>query len=298
MKLAVIGAAGLLGQKLVEAAIREQHKVIPFDKLSGLETDAGPVQPLDITDLEQVSRAIEIQKPDWIINAAAYTAVDASEEDLETVKKVNIGGVKHLLEAAASCKARLLTMSTDYVFDGSNGPYSEEAPRQPLGVYGASKAKMEDIVLEDGGPHLIVRTMVLYGAALKIKTNFALWVLNGLLDGKEFPVVTDQVGNTTLTSDLARILIVMMEQECEGIYHVAGAERISRYEFAQALAQTFRLNSELIKPILTEELDQKAIRPLESGFILDRLYGDLELQPLSLDLCLKRFSDEVERYGY
>ena len=297
MKIVVVGAAGLLGQKLVEAAVASGHAVTPFDKVHGLQTGAGPVQPLDISDREAVAGAIVPAGPDWIFNTAAYTAVDASEEDREAVREINVGGVVNLLGTARACDARLLTLSTDYVFDGRGGPYSEDDVRNPVGFYGTSKAEMEDIVLEEGRPHLIVRTMVLYGAAPMIRPNFALWVLNSLREGKEITAVTDQKGNPTLASDLARILLAMAEKDGRGIYHVCGADRVSRYEFALAVARTFGLNEGGILPVSTEELGQAAPRPLESGFVLDRLHADFGLFPLGLEEGLERFHEEVIEYG-
>jgi len=297
MKLVVVGAAGLLGQKLVEAATTSGHTVIPFDLASGLQTSAGPVHPLDITYAVEVSAAIRPIDPVWILNTAAFTGVDASEANEEKVRAVNVEGVRNLLAAAAATGARLLTLSTDYVFDGRRGPYDENAPRNPLGVYGASKAEMEDIVEEDSGPHLVVRTMVLYGSAPKIRTNFALWVLRQLRAEEEIRVVTDQMGNPTLAADLARLLLAMIEQGGAGLYHVAGADRVSRYEFARVLAGAFGLDEQKILPVTTQELGQQADRPLASGFVLEGLRRDFDLHPLGLEASLEHFRQEVEQYG-
>lgn len=297
MKLVVVGAAGLLGQKLVEAATASGHTVIPFDLASGLPTLAGLVHPLDITDAGEVSAAIRPTDPAWILNTAAFTGVDASEANEEKVRAVNVDGVRNLLKAAAATGARLMTLSTDYVFDGRRGPYDENAPRNPLGVYGASKAEMEDIVEKDGGPHLVVRTMVLYGTAPKIRTNFALWVLRQLRAEEEIRVVTDQMGNPTLAADLARLLLAMIEQGGAGLYHVAGADRVSRHEFARILAGAFGFDERKILPVTTQELGQQADRPLASGFVLEGLRRDFGLQPLGLEASMEQFRQEVERYG-
>lgn len=297
MKLAVTGAAGLLGQKLVEEGVRAGHQVIPLDVVEGLQTDAGVVKPIDLTDPESVRNAVESSQPDWIMNAAAYTAVDASEEQESLAYAVNVEGVRNLLASADRNGARLCALSTDYVFDGRAGPYAEDAPRNPLGAYGATKAEMEDVVAESPGSHLVVRTMVLYGAASGVRTNFALWVVGSLMEGKRIRVVTDQMGNPTLAADLARLLIGMVEQQAGGLYHVAGADWVSRYEFARALAELFGLGAAAIDPVTTAELEQQADRPLRSGFVLDRLRTELGLEPPGLEESLLLFREEFERYG-
>jgi len=282
---------------MVETASAGGCEVFSFDMAGGSETAAGPVTELDISSAEAVRSGIAACSPDWIVNTAAYTAVDDSEEDDGKVHEVNVVGVENLLAAVSAGGGRLLTLSTDYVFDGSAGPYDEDDTRNPLGVYGASKAAMEDAVIAHGGSHLIVRTMVLFGAAPGVRTNFGLWVLQNLQAGQEMTIVTDQMGNPTLASDLARLLLEMMRHGVEGIWHVAGRDRISRFDFAVALARAFGLDENLIRPVRTVDLGQAADRPLESGFTLRRLRDDLLLEPLGLDDSLEAFRAEVERYG-
>ena len=165
MNLAVTGAAGLLGQKLGERAAAAGHDVSRFDLVAVPQAGAGFLRHLDISNRDEVKRVIEDLAPEWVLNTAAYTAVDASEANEERVRSVNVDGVSNLLAAARGTGTRVLTLSTDYVFDGREGPYAEDVPRNPLGIYGASKAEMEDVVSENGGPHLVVRTMVLYGSS-------------------------------------------------------------------------------------------------------------------------------------
>lgn len=297
MRVAVTGAAGLLGQKVIEAAVAGGYTVFPFDVIGSTGTTAGPIRVLDITNGPDVTEQIGSCRPDWIVNTAAYTAVDESEGDDRRVHDVNVGGVENLLVAASVSGCRLLTLSTDYVFDGREGPYEEDDRRNPLGIYGASKAAMEDAVRNDGGRHLIIRTMVLFGAAQGVRRNFGLWVLQNLRAGEKIRTVTDQVGNPTLASDLARMLIGMMVEGGSGTYHVSGGDRISRYQFAVALALTFGLDENLIQPVSTGELGQSADRPLESGFTLRKLRADFGIEPLGLTASLESFREEVELHG-
>ncbi|MFC1499701.1 SDR family oxidoreductase [Candidatus Zixiibacteriota bacterium] len=291
------GAAGLLGQKVVETAVARGFTVFGFDVVGSTGIAERPIEALDITSAPDVMEQIGLCAPDWIVNTAAYTAVDESEDDSRRVHDVNVGGVENLLVASSVHKSRLLVLSTDYVFDGEDGPYEEDDQRNPLGTYGVSKAAMEDAVRNDGGPHLIARTMVLFGAAPGVRRNFGLWVLQNLLEGETIRTVTDQMGNPTLASDLAGMLIGMMLQGGSGTYHVAGSDRISRYQFAVALALTFGLNENLIQPVSTDELGQSASRPLESGFTLSKLRADFGIEPLSLTASLESFRKEVELHG-
>ena len=297
MKVMVTGASGLLGQKLVVEAAGRGFEVLPLDYVHGLDTPAGPVQPVDITDPDQVGDRVRTFAPDWVVNAAAYTAVDDSEGAREKVRAVNVEGVRHLQAACRGAGARLVALSTDYVFDGTAGPYAEDAERNPLGVYGRSKAAMEEMLEASGWPALVVRTMVLYGAAPGVRTNFGLWVVKSLRAGERIRVVTDQLGNPTLASDLARLILGMAEQDGAGTFHAAGRDRVSRYEFAVRIARSFDLDPDRIEPVTTEELGQRADRPLESGLVMDRLRKDFGLEPLGLDASLERFAAEVERFG-
>ncbi|MFO7768644.1 MAG: dTDP-4-dehydrorhamnose reductase [bacterium] len=297
MRIMVTGASGLLGQKMVEVSAGGGHETLPLDYVAGLPTEAGPVRPVDITDPVQVETLTREFRPDWVMNAAAYTAVDDSEGAREKVYAVNVRGVGHLQAACEGIGARLAALSTDYVFDGTAGPYREEAERHPLGVYGESKAAMEELLEASGWPSLVVRTMVLYGAARRVRTNFGLWVVESLRAGERIRVVTDQMGNPTLASDLARLILGMMEQGGEGTCHAAGRDRVSRYTFAAGIARTFGLDADRIEPVSTGELGQRAERPLESGFVLERLREDFGLEPLGLEAGLERFREEVEHFG-
>jgi len=297
MKVAITGAAGLLGQKCVDQALRAGHEVIPFDVDDTVAVPFGQLLALDITDRAAVRSMMATFRPDLVINTAAYTAVDSSEEADEQVFAVNVEGVRNLVRAGNEYRVRVTALSTDYVFDGRAGPYREEAPINPLGVYGRSKAEMEKLIREEGGEHLIARTMVLYGAAPGVRKNFGLWVLQNLKSGDPIRAVTDQMGNPTLASDLARMLIDLAARGISGTCHVAGADWVSRYDFALALADEFGLDRELITPVVTAELGQAAERPLDSGFILDKLVHDFGVRSLGLEEGLRLFRAEVEEYG-
>lgn len=229
-------------------------------------------QPCDITQRKNVQSLIKNLQPHYILNAAAYTNVDASEEDKEVCWRVNAIGPQNLAQAAKSLAAMILHVSTDYVFDGASGNYSEKSHPNPLGYYGRSKLAGENAVRLSDTDHLIVRTMILYGTGQHLKPNFVTWLINELQAGRQVRIVDDQLGQPTLVDDLAAALRKLVETNQTGVFHVAGSECVSRYDFAIQLADVFDFNKELIGPVTTEELNQKAPRPLNSSFDLAKLH--------------------------
>jgi dTDP-4-dehydrorhamnose reductase len=181
--------------------------------------------------------------------------------------KANVTAVENLAEAARKVGAKLVHISTDYIFDGKNGPYDEEAKPNPVGYYGKTKLASENAVLVAEIPHTILRTIVLYGSGIGVKQNFALWVIGSLKSRKQITVVDDQLGNPTFVSDLAMAIIKSFELNRQGIFHIGGGEQLSRFDFAVKAAEIFGLDASLIKRIKTGDLNQPSPRPMLSGFI-------------------------------
>jgi dTDP-4-dehydrorhamnose reductase len=230
-----------------------------------------------------VRDAVSAVNPEVIINCAAMTNVDACETEREAAWKINVGGVEHLIDAARKKGITIIHISTDYVFDGKSGPYSEDDRPQPLSYYGKSKLASENALRSSGLPHFIARTMVLYGIATGVKENFAVWLMKSLQERKSVKVVDDQIGNPTLVDDLAFGLIRAMELGKTGIYHLAGRDILSRYDFAVTLARMFGLDERLIRPIKTATLKQPAARPLNSGLITLKAEVDLGFRPSGVE---------------
>ncbi len=277
MKVLLTGANGLLGQKVLQLAPKWAY-VIATDLQEGPVGRTGdfPYRRLDITDASDVRGTVERTLPDWIINTAAYTNVDGCEDQRDLCWRVNVDGVANLCAGARSTGARILHISTDYVFDGAAGPYREEDRPNAAGYYGKSKLESERVVEKSAGEFVIVRTNVLYGQAEGVRPNFVHWVLGKLQAGEPFKVVTDQVGNPTLADDLAEALWTLAAAEARGVYHLGGADFLDRRSFAVAIAEVFGHSPALIGQIATADLGQKAPRPLRSGLIWDkarRRYG-------------------------
>jgi dTDP-4-dehydrorhamnose reductase len=252
----VVGANGMLGHDLM-------------DNLAG-DIRGVDLGDIDITSLESVRRVLLTLKPGAIINAAAYTDVDGCESNRETAMGVNGIGVGNLSAVAAEIGARLVQISTDYVFDGSKGtPYLEEDQPNPLSEYGRSKLAGE-INAGKVASHLIVRTQWLYGTHGK---NFVETMLRLAGERDEVSVVDDQVGSPTWTVDLSLAVRALLEKGCSGTYHAANAGFCTWNEFAQAIFAEAGLNIK-VHPISTRELGRPAPRPLYSTLDCAKLARD------------------------
>lgn len=274
MRVLVTGCSGQLGQKLVQT--NENAQVFGVDKKlcqPFIMNDRFFV--LDLLDKSALVDLVASVRPQWIVNAAAYTGVDAAEAERELCWKQNVVAVENLIYAARKQGAKVLHVSTDYIFDGKEGPYGETDQPNPLGYYGRSKLASENALITSTIGHAIVRTMVLYGTSYSDPNNFVFWVINALKAGKSLSIVNDQMGNTTLSDELARGIWAIVHKQKTGLFHIAGREITSRFEFANSIADVFDLDKSLIYPITTAELQQKAPRPLRSGLSVDKSIREL-----------------------
>lgn len=297
-RVLVIGSNGLLGQKVAELFIRGSgHHIVlaSLHKEPVRELQSTEYHPLDITSKKDVRNVIAAVEPDVIINTAAMTNVDQCEKEKELAWKVNVEGVENIIEASRRTNARIVHISTDYVFDGKNGPYTEEDRPNPLSYYGKSKLASENALRASGVEFLIFRTIVLYGLAPGVRPNFALWLIQNLEKNMPVRVVNDQLCNPTLADDLAYATLRGVEGNRTGIYHVGGRDIVSRYEFALQLARVFEFDSSLINPIKTVHLRQPAPRPLKSGLVTLKAEVELGLKPSSTEQGLYILKNQLSR---
>ena len=262
LKILVTGCRGQLGQELYrQIEVRKQAR----EEIYVLATD---IDTLDITDAIQVENMVKREKPDVIINTAAYTKVDACETDEQTAFRVNALGARNLAVAAYNIGAKILQVSTDYVFDGTgNTPLREYDPVNPQSVYGKSKALGERLVMTTNPRHFILRTAWLYGEG----SNFVRTILKLAAERDELKVINDQVGTPTSTVDLARCILDLIQTEHYGIYHGTCQGECTWYQFAKRILALKGIKI-IVKPVSTEELNLPAKRPAYSvleNFMLD-----------------------------
>ncbi|MBW8886365.1 MAG: SDR family oxidoreductase [Fibrobacteres bacterium] len=285
-KILLVGCNGLLGQNLLRARPaggweihgvgKEPEPILPESLASYRSADIGKRD-----ELEAVVRAVD---PDRIFNAAAVTDVDLCEREPALAGLINRDTVGWM----AAFGKPLVHVSTDYVFDGEAGPYAEDAPTRPLSVYGSTKLESEALALAGAPLSLVVRTMTLWGKGRGMKTSFVDFVRNSLAAGKTIRIVTDQFGNPTLAEDLASAIWKLVAGGRGGIYHVAGSEWNSRFDWARAIAAHYGLDASLIQPCLTADLKQAARRPLRSGLRIDKLIRDTDFTPRDVSGQLAR----------
>lgn len=275
MKFLVTGVSGQLGHDIVKELINRGYT----------NYIAPTVKEMDITDKIVVENIMSSYKPDVIFHCAAYTAVDKAEENKEICYNVNVNGTKNIVEAAKKNGAKVVYISTDYVFDGSKVDiYVEEDKTNPINYYGYTKLCGEKLV-EELDKYLIVRISWAFGIN---GNNFIKTMLNLSETKNKLSVVSDQIGSPTYTEDLSKLLIDMVERNKTGLFNATNQGYCSWYEFAKYI---FEINNKdvIVDPILTKDYKTIAKRPLNSRLSKDKL----ELEGLNR---LPDWKDATKRY--
>ncbi len=287
-KILITGSNGLLGQKLVYRLLRETNvEIIATSKgANRLKLQEGYIyDSLDITDEKAVTETLLRYAPDVVINTAAMTNVDACETQREECRKMNVDAVAYIISAMKLLPAtsHFIHLSTDFIFDGNNGPYREtDIPYPPDSEYAESKYRAEKLVKESGLKWAIIRTILVYGVVDNMsRSNIVLWAKDALGKGKTINVVDDQFRTPTLAEDLAEGCVLTALKGAEGIFHISGKDFMSIIELVNVVADYWGFDKSLIHPAKTATLGQPAQRPLKTGFILDKARAELGYEPHS-----------------
>ncbi|MES2734256.1 MAG: NAD(P)-dependent oxidoreductase [Bacteroidota bacterium] len=299
-KILITGANGLLGQKLV-ALLGNQPAVELIATARGTcrlpDGEATYVyRALDITQKAEVEQVLTEVKPDCVIHTAAMTNVDQCEGEREECWKMNVHAVEYLAETCAQHDIFLLHLSTDFIFDGLNGPYTEEAEAFPVSYYGESKLAAEQILQQSTNLRwAIARTVLVYGIAHDMsRTNIILWVKKSLEEGKTIKVVNDQWRTPTLAEDLALGCWLIAQKEAQGIFNISGKDFLTPYEMAIKTADFFQLDKSFINLADSSTFTQPAKRPPRTGFILTKAQTELGYQPHSFEEGIAVLARQVE----
>lgn len=291
-RVLITGANGLLGRELVTLMSGSPE----YDVLAtGLDpnprfADAScGYAPLDITSVADVRNIFQDFTPDVVINCAAMTNVDACEDAREDCWKINVDAVQCLARQCKASGARLVHVSTDFVFDGQNGPYNETARPNPLSFYGRSKLASENAVRDAAlDKWAIARTVLVYGTPTEDgRSNIVLWVIRELSAGRPINVVTDQWRTPTYAPDLAAGIERIVRFNKNGIYNISGSELVSIYDFARLVAEVFDLDASLVRATDSTQFRQPAARPPRTGFIILKAETELGFRPRSLREALR-----------
>jgi len=303
MKLLIIGGSGLLGFKIAELATREFETLATYN-FRTVKLERCSCFQLDKCNRDDTLAIIKRLKPDVVIDTAAIHNVDYCETHHNEAWEVNVGGTKNVADACREVDARMIFISTDYVFDGKKGFYCEEDAPNPLHYYSVTKLEGEKVVQEAGVDYVIARPSVIYGwnpselAGLRSSSgksvNFVIWTINKLKKEEEINIVTDQYSSPTLADNLAEVLLVLSKSEKQGVYHTAGKTCLNRFNFAKKIAEVFELDESLIKPVTSDLLKQVAERPKKCCLNVSKAERELKVKFLTAEEGLMRMREQMK----
>ena len=295
----VTGSNGLLGQKITERILQtKQFNLVATSK----GANRYPVKEgytyaeMDILNPDKVLQVIQKFKPDAIIHTAAMTNVDTSHVQVELAHELNVVAVQTLADIAASENIQLVHLSTDFIFDGAAGPYDEEAEPNPLSHYGKTKLEGELVVKSSDAHWVIIRTILVYGIVSDMsRSNIVLWAKGALESNKPINVVNDQWRMPTLAEDLADGCLLVVEKGAQGVFNISGKDMMSVSELVAEVADYWKLDKSMMNEISSASLNQKAKRPVKTGFILDKAINELGYKPRSFHEGLKILEHQLEQ---
>ncbi len=293
MRLLVTGGSGLLGSAVAALSIRKG-----YDTYTGFNqhpASEGTPTLLDVTDTLTVEEAFKSVRPDVVVHSAAMTHVDRCEENRELATLVNVEGTRNVAREAEKLGAFLLYVSTDYVFSGEKGDYRENDTPYPINHYGATKLDGARIVASSGAAYCIARPSVIYGSRPAAgKENFVLWVIKQLSTDKPIQIINDQWVSPTLNTNLAEMVLEVIQRQLTGIYHLSGATPINRYDFTLRIAKEFNLDESLITPVTSKEMKWAAKRPMNSSLNVSKASSTLRNKPMRIEEALRRLRSELK----
>lgn len=298
MKVLITGSNGLLGQKLV-SLLYLLPEVTLIATARGENRDEiyedYIYESMDITSEENVLAVFRKHKPDAVIHTAAMTHVDQCELNKEDCVDQNITAVKHIVKACKEVGAFIVHVSTDFIFDGTHGPLTEEETPNPVNYYGWTKWEAEKAVEASGLKWAIARTVLVYGVVQDMsRSNIVLWTKNNLEQKKEINVVNDQWRTPTLAEDLAKGCWLIVQKQATGIFNISGEEMISPYDLAHTVADVWKLDKGLIKQADSSTFTQPAMRPPKTGFIIDKAKKVLGYKPHTLIEGLELVKEQLK----
>jgi dTDP-4-dehydrorhamnose reductase len=292
MRILITGANGFVAYYLIKLLLEQKNIIViatgkgscrlPFNQKNFIYTS------LDFTDAAETKNVITKYLPTHIIHAGAISKPDDCEMNKPLADKINVEGTKNLLNAAQNIHASFLVVSTDFVFDGVTGFCTETDVVNAVNYYGQTKVAAEKLVQQYKYDWSIVRIALVYGKPQLGRNNIVTLVKEKLERGEEYSVFSDQLRTPTYVEDVAKGILLMLQKNANGIYHIAGQDILSPYEIAIATAKYLQLNESLIKNITAADLVQPALRPAITNFNIDKAKKDLGFEPISFEEGLKK----------
>lgn len=294
----ITGSNGLLGQKITERLLetRQFNWVATSKGANRFPIKEGyAYAEMDILNPENIREVIEQYQPDAIIHTAAMTNVDTAEEQQELAHQLNVEAVQTLITLSEAHNIQLIHLSTDFIFDGAEGPYDELAAPNPVSYYGRTKLEAEEVIKNSKCKWAILRTVLVYGISSDMsRSNIVLWAKAALEKGQPIKVVNDQWRTPTLAEDLADCCLLAVEHDAQGVYNASGKDFMSVAELVHRVADYWKLDKSLITEVSSSTLNQDARRPARTGFILDKAMADLGYQPRSFEEGLALLEQQIQ----
>lgn len=289
MKILLIGASGILGSRLYGDAIKKKWHVLG----TYCSQEHGGLFFLDLRDKKSINKAFDFFDPDIVVLAASLTDVDKCESKQRLAEDINIKGTLNIVEKIKEQGAKLVFLSSDYIFNGEDGPYKEGDRVSPVNVYGRTKLEAEEAIKGLLKDYLIVRTSQLYGFDHRQK-NFAVKIILNMRNNRKVSAAYDLYSTPTYAGVLSEGIVRLLEKNKQGIFHIAGAEFISRYEYVNKISDFFGLNKELIIRCKLSDLNLKAKRPKKAGLDTSKMREVSEEVLLNCEQGLGIFKKEIE----
>jgi dTDP-4-dehydrorhamnose reductase len=285
----VTGSAGLIGRQVVKD-LSETHEV--FSCYNKSKPEFGIPTKMDLLNHEMIVNVLLEIEPDVVIHLGAMTGVDLCEKEESMAFGINAKATQIIAQQCSILNTFLIYVSTDYVFDGNSGMYYEDDIPNPLSIYGKSKFDGEKMVQNFSSDWCIARTSTPFGLH-QTRKSFPTWVIENLQKQKQIDVLYDQFTSPTYVPNLSKMLIEISERHLNGIFHVAGATKISRYEMASIISDKLNLDEKLLRKILINELKLEAPRPKDSSLNISKATSILNEKPQKINQSLNLFIDEI-----
>jgi dTDP-4-dehydrorhamnose reductase len=292
MRSLVVGASGFLGGAILERLRKSSCEAWG----TCCSFPVGDLLPLDMKRKSEIAALFDWLRPHLVFQAAFNANVELCEEEPTATRNANVKGTEAIVEAVKKTATRFVFYSTDYIFDGTAGPYTEEDVPRPINEYGRQKLECEEIIQTELDDYAIVRTTVVYGRERR-KKNFVARLLASLSQGQRVSVPNDQYGTPTYVCNLADASLELARRHDVGVFNIVGSTLIDRYSFARRVAESFGLPSELILPVATSKLRQNARRPLQAGLLTGKVEQILKTRLCGVSDGLDRIREESEKAG-
>ena len=278
-KILITGGAGQLGACLYSDFMKSYEVINTSRQGNSKSVD------LDVANSLSVKGKLDKYNPDIIFNCASYNSVDGCESNREYARSIIVGGLENLVKHSdKDCK--IVHISSDYIFNGNKGNYSELDSPDPINYYGKLKLEAENFLRASNRDFVILRCSVVFSEFLNNKNNFLGWIYNNLKEGRKIEIVDDQFSNPCPVQLLSESLSLIIALNLKGIFNVGSLDSISRYEFALKVCERFKLRESLIQKIKTNSLKQNATRPKNTYLNIDKISNELDIDIYSLDYYL------------